>query len=410
MTLSPIDRRLAARAHQAQIALVRRTDSICADVARVYDRLVNRLLAAASSGYPGLVSRVHSACAQAKVDAYYVLESTFPGLIRQQHDQARENVLRTVPRKWWRLLIHPRRLREDVLQEHDEITPEEYKAHVARLLFPPLSQADVDRILVSPGYNKLTWQERFQRYVPADQDAIHRELVAGIGEGENIRGLRKRMETIVAGPSYKAQRIARTEGRRVAEQGSMEAYSGMGEMLEGMQILAVMDEATRPEHAARNGKIYRVRDDGPPDQFFDEEGRPLPELPDAPNCRCTSIPVLKTPKEFEDDPRVKAEFENAARENIPDPAAYTEWWQSTAEKNRVEAVGVRRYQVVDDRLSAGQLPEWVDFIDTDGRLLTVKELKAETHQQREERKAAVRAMLAERENLYRQIAAKGFLD
>ena len=213
----------------------------------------------------------------------------------------------------------------------------------------------------------------------------------------------------MAGPSYKAQRIARTEGRRVAEQGGMEAYQGMGDMLEGMQILAVMDQATRPEHAARNGKIYRPLPDGRPGEFYDEHGIPLPELPDAPNCRCTSIPVLKPPKEFDEDPRVKAQFMDAQRQNIPDPAAYTEWWAGTEEKNRREAVGTRRYQIVDDRLPVGQRPEWVDFIDENGRLLGIKELKAEKAADREDRQALVRMVLAEREQLYREVAGKGFL-
>lgn len=410
MPLSPIDRRLAARCHQSQIALVHRTDAICAEVARVYDRLVNRLVAAAADETPGLLSRVHSACAQAKMDAYHVLESQFPELIRQQHREARDNVLRTVPPKWFRMLVPPKH----ALREDDElaaarvpgISPEEYKRVVERSVFPPLSQADVDRILTSPGYNKLTWQERFRIYVPADQDAIHRELQAGISEGESVSSLRKRMETIVAGSSYKAQRIARTEGRRVAEQGSMEAYSGMGDMLEGMQILAVMDHATRPEHAARNGKIFKRRDSG---EFYDDAGQPLPELPDEPNCRCTSIPVLKTPEEFNNDPRIKAEFEDAQRNNIPDPAAYTEWWAGTAEKNRIEAVGVRRYQIIDDRLPDGVKPDWSDFIDTDGSLVPIKQLKIETHQEWQERQIAVRKMLQDRAELYRHVAGKWFV-
>ena len=422
MKLSPIDSRLAARSHQQQIALLRHTDAICAQIVRVYERLIGRLVSAAANGHPGLLGGVHSACAQAKAEAYHVLESQFPALIRQQHRAAVDNLMRTVPLKWWRVLLHPRRMREEwidvgngcsyprtptacwlgVLQERAE----DDKQRVEEMLFPPLSSEQVGEILTSPGHGGLSWQERFQRYVPADQDAIYQELQSGIAAGEDIRNLRKRMETIVAGPSYKAQRIARTEGTRVASAGAKESYAGMEGMIEGWQRICVIDKDSRPDHAKNQGKVYHYDGNGDINDdrsFVAKGGEVFPGDHYEPNCRCDHTVVLKTPEEFQSDPRVAAEFETAQGQSIPDPAAYTEWWTSASEQSHREAVGVRRYQTVDNRLPDGIDPEWIDFIDEDGQLLSPKQLKAETHEQREKRKLAVRRMLQERERLYGEI-------
>ena len=710
MPLSPVDRRLAARCHQSQLALIRRTDRICAQIAGCYARLAAMLFAAATAdnAIVGLRAAVHSAVSQADAEVKHVMESQFPALIRQQWQDARDNLLATIPQKWWRVLVRPRvteSMQEDVFQEREtdplryfyelpeapeSLTPEEYKEAVARTLFPPLSSAKVDSILTSPGYGGLTWTERFRRYNTADQDSIHRQLQEGISTGETNAALRKRISTIVDGPRYKAERIARTEGTRVAAAGGRAAEAGLIDMTDGWQRIAVLDQASRPEHAAKNGEIYYYNGRGNPEsdqsyvsrdgevfpgdhyapncilpgmlasgQFHagfravysgkivqcrtsskrtlactanhrvlttrgwivacklqhgdelvcdsrivprhggvvpisestnNENNEPLPieevfeairqfgamsivraaavdfhgderflksdveivranrellfglntestqgtdnssferrdvkllgvtssgasKLPrhgiDTPptgdvssfdlpsngggvlldslpfqqlsfgptadwhvsfpelisdgitanadfvrnmlerfsgqiatdrivnikhlgyeghvfdlstrvgwyscngiithNCRCDHTLVLKTPAEFNNDPRVKAEFITAQKANIPDPSAYTDWWQNTAEKNRQQAVGIRRYQIVDDRLSDGQRPEWTDFIREDGSLVPIKTLKAETHEAWQERKLAVTAMLAERERLYREVVGKGFV-
>lgn len=417
---SPVDRRLAAKLHQQQIGNIRKADAIAAKVGQVYDRLLQRLLElAATADMARLRQGVHSAVNQAQADAYHVLESTYPELIRQAHAEASQAARGTIPPAWLRAAVHPTALREDAdggIVLHYELgpaadptlLPAEYKRRVAEVVIPPLKQDEVKRILTSPGAGGLTWEERFRRYTQPDQDFIARELVDGVSSGEGIPALKKRMLPVVGGTRYRAQRIARTEARRVAEGAGRKAWDSMGELLDGMQILAVMDSHTRPEHAARNGKIYKKREDG---SFRDEQGKILPELPDEPNCRCTAVPVLKMPKEFEADPRVAAEFESAQGDAIPDPAAYSDWFAGAEEADRVEAVGKRRYQVMADKLADhGRRPEWSDFLQADGSLAPIDTLKRETPEAAEQRKAEVRDMLAERERLYQLAGATGYVN
>ncbi len=433
---SPIDQRIAARLHQQQIAFVGRTDRIAAQVAAVYARLLRRLLEIAAGGDLAQVpSLAASAVHQAQIDAYHVLEAEYPKLVRQANRDTVGVLLKTVPHRWWRRIAHPhihgqasRRGRHgrqveaeddalyagvvDVIDELEPVrlrtmTPEESVDFVQETVFPPLDPPRINRILTSPGAGGMTWQERFHRYSGDDQGRIAHELTAGIADGEPLPALRKRLETVVEGPSYKAQRIARTEGRRVAEVAQREAFAAAGDLLSGMQILAVMDEATRPEHAARNGKVYKRQPDG---TFQDEAGKPLPDLPDAPNCRCTAVPVLKMPSEFEADPLVKADFENAAGQEIPDPSAYTDWFANASEEERVAAVGRRRYQVVSQRLSDAVEPEWTDFIDTDGSLVPISQLKKERQEKRDRRKLSVADMIFKRKQFFEQVSAFGYLD
>lgn len=284
-------------------------------------------------------------------------------------------------------------------------TDAEWQQVLQQVVFPPPSGQEVEAILQTP-VNGQTWQQRFTGLskLMTSPDAVAQELVSGFAAGEAVEAMRRRVQPLVQGIQASARRIARTEGCRIAETVQRRSWGQIGDMMRGAQILAVLDQNTRPEHAARNGKVFfNSAADGEP--TIDQ----LPSLPDAPNCRCWSTPVLKPPKEFDADPAVKAAFANDQGAGIPDPATYDQWFAQADEPSRKLAVGTRRYHAMRDILAGQREPEWTDFIDADGTLLPVADLKAERPLDRVARKMAVQGTILERRRLLSEVNAKQFL-
>ena len=114
------------------------------------------------------------------------------------------------------------------------------------------------------------------------------------------------------------------------------------------------------------------------------------------NCRCVIVPIL-TP--------LSGTSPAALARPVPDPLTYGRWFDEADEKRRRIAVGTRRYSAVAE--DEGE-PEWAHFIDpSDGDLLPLDALRAETADARRGRVAKVKAMLGERARLARAAAAHG---
>ena len=149
------------------------------------------------------------------------------------------------------------------------------------LVFPPPSRLDVDILIDTPGPDGKDWQDRLlilSRKVP-DADALASQLAYGYSQGENQQQLKTRIKPFVSNLEASTKRIVRTEGLRIAEQIQRNSWKHFGEMLIGAQIVAVLDNRTRPEHALRNGMVYYRQPEG--DQLSMVQ---LPILPDEPNC------------------------------------------------------------------------------------------------------------------------------
>ena len=193
------------------------------------------------------------------------------------------------------------------------------------------------------------------------------------------------------------------EAEAIANQVQREQYDSLGDMMAGVQIHATLDENTRPHHAARNGTIY----------WNDRRRTPnveqLPALPDEPNCRCYDAPVLKEPEEFASDPAFRAEFVNASGDSIPDPDTYSQWFETADRGRQMMAVGVKRYQSMERQLAGQRKPQWTDFIDRDGKLMSVQALRAETVQARAARLCEVEAAMAKRRELLAKVNGFGFV-
>ena len=237
-----------------------------------------------------------------------------------------------------------------------------------------------------------------------DVDAVAQELATGVADGENQQQLRRRILPLVGGIVSSTKRIIRTEGLRVAERTQRETWASLGDMMIGAQILAVLDINTRPAHALRNGLVYFKSPTG--DQFALDD---IPLLPDEPNCRCWSTPVLRPPADLDSDPVLSATFRNEQGAGIPDPATYDRWFAGADVARRRLAVGTRRYNDLVDQLGGTRDPEWADFINPEtGELLPRDTIKNESILDRIVRKGRVAQLIADREKRIQDIANAGF--
>lgn len=423
VSVTAVDQRLASRMHQGQVDVLERSERLARMVGRVYGRLLQDLAALAASDDPPetLLRR-----AEQRAEAVYqrARSITEDGLVRMaawSYRRATDRFLETIPLGWFRLL-DPIRLAElpeadepDAGPELDQDDPygpvrrremdrDEAMELIRSLLFESPSPKDVERWLTEPVGDGKTWDERLKSWDQQARDKMLPQIVQSVSAGESMRDLRERLQPIVNGPRYKAERIARTEGRRVAERAQLRAAEQLGDMLGGMQWMAVLDQWTRSDHAALHGKVYQRQSDG---TYRADDGQSMPDVPLGPNCRCMVSPVLVPPEEFASDPALRARFQNASGDLIPDPAAYNRWFDRASEAQRKTAIGVRRYNAAKARL--GREPEWQDLIDRDGNLLSVGRIRRETPAERAERRQQVDAMLLRREALYKEASRHGFV-
>jgi len=126
------------------------------------------------------------------------------------------------------------------------------------------------------------------------KDHIRKELSEGLGSGEGIPDLSKRMKKIFKqAATYRTNAIARTETTKASNKGAIITYKE-SDVVDKKEWLATFDERTRTDHAVANGQVVGV------DEEFLVGGERL-EYPAAPtgsasnviNCRCTVLPVVE---------------------------------------------------------------------------------------------------------------------
>jgi SPP1 gp7 family putative phage head morphogenesis protein len=284
-----------------------------------------------------------------------------------------------------------------------KLTDKEKEELASKLVFPPPDSRFVAEVLT-----RGDWAARLDSLsgLITNSRGLIGELITGYSEGEGIAGLKKRIEPLVGGIKASAQRIARTEAMRVAEAMQREAWEPLGDMMVGAQIIAVLDERTRPEHATRNGQIYYKNPTGTQRSMAQ-----LPNLPDAANCRCMASPVLTPPPDLAKNKRLRDAISQSQPSGIPDPSTYDQWFEKADPGRRKLVVGVGRYGEMQKHLKAQGVErdlEWADFIDAEGRLLPVSDLLAESPLAREARRQLINSQLAQRRQALDSIRRQGF--
>lgn len=130
---------------------------------------------------------------------------------------------------------------------------------------------------------------------------LGKQLADGIGKGESIPQLRKRVEKVFgAMEKYRSTRIARTETIKATNYASLEAYKDSG-VVTAKQWLTALDERTCEwcgpmdrRVLGLDGKYFKKGDrftgiqGGILKLDYESVGQP----PLHPNCRCTLIPII----------------------------------------------------------------------------------------------------------------------
>ena len=195
-----------------------------------------------------------------------------------------------------------------------------------------LDWAAVDPKALSSIVKRTTQQiEKATRRLPQDQSAVMKQvLVRGIAVGDNPRRaaalMLDRRGGVFDGGRRRAETIARTEMLDAHRAAALAARKENANVLAGWEWQATLDVRTCPACLSMHGRIFPVDAAGP-------QGHQ--------NCRCASLPVVKSWRDLGfdmDDPK----------SDMPDAE---EWFNSQPDKVQAAIMGPERLR----RLRSGDL-------------------------------------------------------
>jgi SPP1 gp7 family putative phage head morphogenesis protein len=427
MKASYITRRLASHNHMAQIDSLARAEGLANRVERTVNAATKIAVAEALDSvarfdYHG-IHRVLERMWQAVAVS---IRDTLNAMTQWAYSRSVADLLKTVPQHWFNAVAPSLQLAEaeTLVYDPSQPVPPGYtvvggmlvriedepirtgisdETLIRELIFPPLDEERIGQIVFRSNWVHELRNLSQQITNPA---SVASQIVVSQSSGENVQQLTQRLKDQFSLAASSAKRVARTEAMRVAGVAQHDSFQKLGPLRIGFRHLSVLDQNSRPEHAILNGRVY-YDDPGPGEPSVDEMVIP-PYAERLPNCRCSMTPVLAPPEEL-NDPAIRAEFENASKQEIPDPSVYDQWFARADEGSRKEAVGVLRYKAATDMLPPGVRPEWTDFVDSDGNLLSRKELYDETDAERLARKSEVQGIFRDREEAVRQLHVGSFL-
>ena len=114
---------------------------------------------------------------------------------------------------------------------------------------------------------------------------LNKNLSLGLVTGQTYSEIIKSIKKECDAQKYQIERLVRTEGTFIANQGSLDAYSQLG--VKKYRFVARLDSRTSPQCRELNGKVFNVSEA--------IAGENLPPL--HPNCRSTTVAVWDEEKE-----------------------------------------------------------------------------------------------------------------
>ena len=404
---SALDLRIASLFHIRQVHVLSRSEAAARKASKPFNPLVGEIIGilAQDIEYKQKLDLADAAAVRAYQGSRDATRDSLLAMARWAHDVTAKGMVKTIPARWFRS-INPL-IQEDIGPVLGKLSAAANRTVILGLIFPAPTAADALQALQRESPEGRTWDDRLGYWEGQTRAQIQQTLVTGTAQGLLLNDMTKKLRTVVNRPKFWSQRIARTESRRIAEIAANDAIDQAGDLIAGKMINEILDSVTRPHHAVRNGEIYnRVG----PGEFVNAAGQQIPFLPDEPNCRGWTSPILSTPEEFEKDPAALAAFENASADTIPDPSAYDSWFSNATEPERKTAVGVGRYSAMQRKLTAeGRRPGWTDFVTEDGKLIPVGRLRAESIAARAARRGKVETVIRRREAAVREVRQTGFL-
>lgn len=373
-------RRWLATTHRRQVELDAILDELDRQIAELAGRVFTRLVKRLTRSNPAERSRIFDAAWEALqrktqeiIDLAFErgLDTLRQALVDSIPDSIVLDVLNVV-----RSQLPP----EEEQQPLQEAKPQDAKVQATLEILPELSRQELRRAFSARRDSRVTASLRDRLssnlWTSTQKQTIQAQLVDGLTSGEKVEELTRRIRGAVGSMSWQARRIARTETRRALEMAHLDStLQALGPMVIGLQIQAVLDDRTRPEHAARHGTIYYKRPDG---TFRSRAGVRAPELPDAPNCRCTYVPVLDEPDLSPDETSKSAfdrAYEAATRDLVPDTKTLDELWDTFTPQQKRRFIGASRYDTLVEKLGSEKSISPLMAFTVEGRLAPIDELR-----------------------------------
>lgn len=186
---------------------------------------------------------------------------------------------------------------------------------------------------------------------------LEKAIRIGIAEGESIDRIRARLRRVSDFSVTTANAVARTAVGHASNAGRQTYYDDNQDIIKGVQWVATLDTRTCASCMALDGKLQEV-DKGP---------RPPRHI----NCRCTTIPVLRSMKELGFDlDDFPASTRASMNGQVPDSETFGTWLRKMPASVQDEALGPTRGKLFRE----GNL-KVDDFVDRQGDPYTLKDIK-----------------------------------
>ena len=186
--------------------------------------------------------------------------------------------------------------------------------------------------------------------------ALEKAIRIGIAEGEAIDKITARVREATGFMESSAEAVARTAVGHASNMGRTQYYSDNGDIIKAVQWVATLDTRTCASCQALDGKTFAV----------DKGARPPRHI----NCRCTTVPVLKSLRELGfnlDDlpPSTRASMNG----QVAGTLTYNQWLKRMPPSIQDEALGPTRGNL----FRTGEL-DVQDFVSRTGDPYTLDEL------------------------------------
>jgi len=254
------------------------------------------------------------------------------------------------------------------------LTPAEVKAIVENTL--------IDGSTIGDWWNKQssTAKAKMAASMAAGTQALQIGLVQGESVGDLISRIRGTKTTpgIMSVTKREATALVRTSVMQVANAVRQEIYKANTDVLDGLEIISTLDARTCSICRPLDGKRYDM------EMKPNGHSSPWPGMPVHWNCRCTTIPVIKSYKDLvgENSPLTSEQINTldskvpvGQRASMNGPVAgnltYNDWLLLQPVDIQKEILGPGRWNL----WTANKL-DMVDLVDNAGMPITLKELKA----------------------------------
>lgn len=208
--------------------------------------------------------------------------------------------------------------------------------------------------------------EWFADWGMATSKKIIKEVRIGAGLGEGIEKITRRIlgtksqgykDGIINEQRRHVRTLVRTTVANVSNEVRNETYKANEDVIKGVEIVATLDSRTSAICRAEDGNVYPV-DSGPRPPFH-------------PNCRTTTVPVLKSWRELGVKLKEAPTGTRASMDGqVSSRKTYGQWLKEQPKSRQEDILGKRRTQL----FRAGKVK--IDqFVDYRGDPLTLKQLE-----------------------------------